>query len=397
MSKVLRVYAIAIGLALSQFCGAALATTKWEQFSQAAEKAYSGRNFTEAEKNFLQALKEAEKFDKSDKRLATTVYNLALIYQQEEKYDESEATYRRALELLTGIYGVEHERAGQVHIDLGDLYRARADADDDAKKGWRSKAAAEYQLAVDVLEVVYEKSKKTVPIKPEKEKSSAEQTVKPTPPITRKEASELLARTLNNYADFYADEDDFAPAEPLYQKAIDIEAAELGLDNKKLGQDKAHFAEFFCVQGKYQPAEPLFKDALRIIEKNSGAESMELARVQYNAGGLYYDQGAFPQAEELFTHALKVFEKDSSIKPTDIALKSIALADVFDMQGKTNDAHSMYKKSIAALEKENDPNPNALMSALKQYQKHLLMMNDKVEASKVSARIKELKGGNKAP
>lgn len=372
-------------------CQVALALTRWDQYSQAAEKAYVNKDFGEAEKNFLEALKEAEIFPKSDKRLATTVYNLGLIYQQEEKYSEAEQTYRRALELFSGIYGADHERTAQVHIDLGDLYRSRSEAQDDKKSEWREQAADEYKLAIEILSRVYEKSKTPRPPVVTKIKDRGVPVEPVKPPISHKEAAELLIKTLNNFADFFTDEDEFASAQPLYQRAIDVGCGELGPESRKVAQDKARFADFYCMQGKYQEAEPLFKDAIMIMEKVSGPESLELAKVQYNAGGLYCDQHAFARAEELFARALKIFEKDVSMKSSDFALKSISLANVFDMQGKTVDAHLVYQKSIATLEK--DDNPSALLTALKQYHKHLMMINDKAEAAKVSAKIKELKTG----
>ncbi len=53
---------------------------KWESYIAAAQQAYQQADYAEAEKQLEAALKEAEAFGPDDVRLATSLNNLALIY-----------------------------------------------------------------------------------------------------------------------------------------------------------------------------------------------------------------------------------------------------------------------------------------------------------------------------
>lgn len=389
------------------------ATTKYEKLSTDGEKAYSAGNFSEAERLFVQALQEAEKMDKSDHRIATTAYNLGLVYQVQEKFKEAEEQYLAALDLLATVYGEDHQRVGQVYVDLGDLKKTVALSSEDPKSD-RAKAAEYYQKAVDIFESLYDQaesakgsaSSSTEPVdgktstdddlkkasqdsdKTKKGSENQSKGTKQTKKLTSSEAGIELSKSLTHFADFYADDEDYDKAEPLYKRALEFEEAFLPEDDIKIARSKAHLAEMYCVQSKYTPAEPLFREALAILDKNP-TKHIDKANIMYNFGGLYYDQGSFSDAEKYFRESIKIFEQVGTQSATDLALKNVALADVLDMQGKTEEGQALYKKSLDSLEKGSDI--NALLSCLKAYEKHLNMLDNKSEAEKVHNRIKELR------
>ncbi len=65
-------------------------------------------NYPEAEKQWSAALKEAEGFGPQDPRLATTLNNLAGLYQAQGRYAEAEPLYKRALAIIEKALGPEH-------------------------------------------------------------------------------------------------------------------------------------------------------------------------------------------------------------------------------------------------------------------------------------------------
>lgn len=389
--KIRRFGIIAFSLGILCSGQMALAVTKFEQLTADAEKAYAARDYPEAQKLFEQAVKETEKLEKNDKRVPTTYYNLALVFQAAGNYAESEKVMSKALEMMSYLYGAEHQRVAQVYMDLADLYLEQAGAERDRSAELKKKAADNYKKGLDIFEKIYSQTTgqeegSEVP-KPElnRDKEPGKKSEKPTPQSTAAD----LANALRLVADFYAEDDMFDHAEPLYKRSLELEDFAVGPDDKDLGKHKAKVAEFFCVQGKYKSAEPLFKEALANSEKNSGPDSPETARICYNYGGLHYDQGQFGDAEIMFKRSLKILEKASEPNEDDLAQKNIALADVLDMQGKAEEATGIYKKALSSLEKSTDK--QILIRGLKQYQKHLLMQNKKEEASKIAARIKDLK------
>ncbi|MBX9572476.1 MAG: tetratricopeptide repeat protein [Candidatus Obscuribacterales bacterium] len=380
----------------------AWAANKFEMYSTSAEKAYGAQDYPEAEKNFLEALNESGKLEKGDKRPATTMYNLALVYQAQGKYKEAEDMFVKAKDAFVGFYGADHQRVGQVYLDMADLYVQQAG--EDAKPELRTKAAENYKNAIAVFEKIYaqatgqapaeEKKPEATELKPkttaegDDKKKEAKQADSGKSPA--QEAASNLASAIRSLAGFYAENDEFTPAEPLYTRMLELDDFAYGGEDKQIVKDKAQVAEFYCVQGKYKPATPLFEQAVALSEKVNGPESLETAQILYNFGGLQYDEGTFNEAERMFKLAIKIFEKNNHDE-NDVAMKSIALADVLDMQSKSEEAQTVYKKSIASLEKNDDP--AGLIACLKGYQKHLLILNRKDEATKVGARIKELKAG----
>lgn len=380
---------------------AAWAAGKFEAFSTSAEKAYAAQDYPEAEKNFLLALNESGKLEKGDKRPATTMYNLALVYQAEGKYKEAEEMFLKAKDAFIGFYGADHQRVGQVYLDMADLYVQQAG--EDAKPELRTKAADNYKSAIAIFEKIYAQATGQAPVEEKKpeateakpnttadtgEKKDKEGKQAAAGKSSAQEAAQNLANAIRSLAGFYAENDEYTPAEPLYTRMLELDEFAYGNEDKQMVKDKAQVAEFYCVQGKYKPAIPLFQSAIDLSEKLNGADSEETATILYNFGGLQYDEGTFTEAEKMFKRAIKIFEKNNHDEK-DLAMKSVALADVLDMQSKSEEAQGVYKKSIASLEKIDDP--AALITCLKGYQKHLLIQSKKDEATKVGLRIKELK------
>lgn len=380
-----RIGFLTISLSLALACPAAYAVTKFEQLNTQAENFYKTRNYAEAQKCFEQALKEGEKLEASDKRVATTYYNLALCFQAQGSYADAEKNMVKSLELMKFVYGAEHQRVAQVFMDLADLYLEQAGQEN--KPELKARAAENYKKGIEIFEKIYTQSTgQEEGGEAPKTKKAAGARVEP------QETAADLSNALRLLADFYAQEEQFDQADPLYKRSLELEEFAEGPESKDLAKHKARVAEFYCVQAKYKPAEPLFKDALAIYDKVD-PNSVETANLLYNYGGFFYDQGLYGDAEVMFKRAIKIFEKDPDQNDQDIAQKNIALGDVLDMQGKSEEAHAIYKKSIAALEKQEDKAP--LIQCLKQYQKHLLMQNNKDEAGKVAIRIKDLRASQK--
>ncbi len=396
LNKISKILAFSLTLMLCS--PAAYAVTKFEQLNAAAETAYRSKNYPEAQKNFELAVKESEKMDKSDKRIATTVYNLALVFQAEGNYPESEKNMLKALDIITYLYGAEHQKVGQLYLDLADLYVEQAGQEE--KPELKKKAAENYKKGIDIFEKIYAQATGQIEggDKGEKPKDDVKESGKKSQ--SSKTSGQLAAADLANalrlLADCYAEDELYKQADPLFARSLELEEYASGPDDIDLANHKAKVAEYYCIQSKYKLAEPLFKEALAASEKKHGAESPITANILYNFGGLYYDQGGFGDAEIYFKRGLKIWEKLGEMKPDELAQKTLALADVLDMEGKHEEAHAAYKKSLAVLDK--NPDKSVVIRSLKAYQKHLLMQNNKDEAGKIANRIKDLRaeqGGTK--
>ncbi len=99
--------------------------TRWDSIMADAVKAYQQADYAEAEKLLLAALKEAEKFGERDPRLATSLNNLAVLYNAQGKYTEAEPLYQRSLAIREKALGPEHPDVAQSLNNLAVLYNAQ--------------------------------------------------------------------------------------------------------------------------------------------------------------------------------------------------------------------------------------------------------------------------------
>ena len=97
----------------------------WQSHMVAGAQAYQQGNYPEAEKRLVAAVEEAEGFGPRDPRLATTLNNLAVLYQARGKYTEAEPLYKRALAIREKALGAENPGVAQSLNNLAVLYDAQ--------------------------------------------------------------------------------------------------------------------------------------------------------------------------------------------------------------------------------------------------------------------------------
>jgi len=122
--------------------------TRWETLMAEAVKAYQQADYAEAEKLFLAALKEAEKFGEQDPRFAASLNNLAELYRAQGKYTEAEPLLQRALAIGEKALGPEHPQVATVLENYAALLRkmgrdAEADKMEARAQAIRAKHAQE--------------------------------------------------------------------------------------------------------------------------------------------------------------------------------------------------------------------------------------------------------------
>jgi tetratricopeptide (TPR) repeat protein len=97
MPKTLRQVLLGGLAVLCSFSWACSPAGRWQKLNDAGSTAAEQGNIVEAEKQFAAALREAEKLGAYDPRLATSLNNLATLYQDRGEYALAEQLYRRAL------------------------------------------------------------------------------------------------------------------------------------------------------------------------------------------------------------------------------------------------------------------------------------------------------------
>jgi tetratricopeptide (TPR) repeat protein len=103
----------------------ACAGATWEMHATSGVKAFQQGDYTEAEKQYTAALRKAEEFGSQDPRLATSLSNLALLYEAQGRYAEAEPLHQRALATRERALGPEHPYVATSLNNLAELYRVQ--------------------------------------------------------------------------------------------------------------------------------------------------------------------------------------------------------------------------------------------------------------------------------
>jgi tetratricopeptide (TPR) repeat protein len=96
---------------------------RWEAHTAEGLEAFEQGYYGEAERQFLAALDEAERFLFEDMRLVASLDNLARVYWAQGAYVEAEPLLKRALAIGENILGSEHPDLASGLHNLATLYR----------------------------------------------------------------------------------------------------------------------------------------------------------------------------------------------------------------------------------------------------------------------------------
>jgi len=100
-----------------------LSEEKWEKHQDAGWTASTEKRYAAAEKQFMKALKEVEKFPQDDPRLRLTLNRFAETYQVQAKYTEAEPLYKRLLAMDENALGPRHPSVAASLNNLANNYR----------------------------------------------------------------------------------------------------------------------------------------------------------------------------------------------------------------------------------------------------------------------------------
>ncbi len=115
----------------------------WVERNQAGDNARQEHKLAEAEKQYKEAVSEAQKFGKSDPRLAKSLVSLGGTYIEEKKYVRAEVQLKRAKNVLEKCYGINCPELAMVMLMLARSYE---------EQGLKEEAAEAHKKAVSLLE-----------------------------------------------------------------------------------------------------------------------------------------------------------------------------------------------------------------------------------------------------
>ena len=282
--------------------------------------------YEEAEPLYQRSLAIREKaLGSNHPSVATTLNNLAGLYESQGRYEEAEPLYERSLTISEKALGPDHPSVATTLNNLALLY--------------------ESQGRYEEAEPLYERSL-----------AIREKALGPEHPS--------VAVTLNNLALLYESQGRYEEAEPLYQRDLAISEKALGPDHPEVATTLNNLAELYRIQGRYEEAEPLCRRSLAIKEKALGPDHPSVAMTLNNLALLYKSQGRYEEAEPLCRRSLAIKEKALGPDHPSVAMTLKNLALLYKSQGRYEEAEPLYQRSLAIKEKALGPNHPSVATTL---------------------------------
>ncbi|MBI3041197.1 MAG: CHAT domain-containing protein [Betaproteobacteria bacterium] len=331
---------------------------EWAAHIDAGTAAYRTGDYRAAAARFEAALREAESFGASDPRFATTLNNLAALYQTQGRYAEAEPLYRRSLGIAEKALGPDHRDVGQSLNNLAELYRGQGRYAEAEPLYRRSLGIREKALGPDHPDVGGSLNNLAGLYRAQGRFAEAEPLYRRSLRILEKALGQDhpdVGVSLNNLAELYREQGRFAEAEPLYRLSLGIREKALGPDHPSVGLSLNNLAVLYVAQGRFAEAEPLYRRSLGIHEKALGADHPSVGTTLNNLALLYEAQKRFAEAEPLYRRALGIAEKALGPDHPHVGTRLNNLALLYEAQGRFAEAEPLYRRDLAISEKALGP------------------------------------------
>jgi tetratricopeptide (TPR) repeat protein len=365
----------------------------WLQYNRDGESALAANNYGVAEKNFNRALQEAEKFGGADKRLATTLRNLASLYTARGQFAKVEPLLERELRVKEKMLGGDHPDVISAVGKLTQFYLSHGNASKADKLSALLLSFAQKRLAelnkVDVplsqlssyysSHAGYTESQALL-------KQLQESTVK-----TRANHSLELATTLDALGGLYKGKGRLPLSEQMYKTALALREKNLPADHMALAVSYENLATLYSEQGKTAQAEPLYKKSLDVTEKSLQIGRPEVFYRLDNLARTHLSLGQTAEAEALYKRALTILERSPN-NSRDLGNSSYALGMLYLRQGKAALSEPQMKRALRMGELNNGPAHASLIPILDNYAEVLEKLNRAGDASKLRTRAKTIRG-----
>ncbi|MFO0877721.1 MAG: CHAT domain-containing tetratricopeptide repeat protein [Gemmataceae bacterium] len=360
------------------------------RLNQRVMELYGEGKPTEAAKAAVQVLRIREKlypvsdYPSGHPDLATSLNNLAFLYQAQAEYRKAEPLFRRALEMREKLYPASRYPTGHPDLpqslnNLAALYQAQADY---------TKAEPLYRRALEMTEKLYPTARfptghpalatslnnlgylyqaqaeyaKAEPLF----RQALEMREKLYPDTRYPSGHPDLATSLNNLAYLHHAQAEYTKAEPLYRRALEMTeklcpSGRFPTGHPALARSLNNLAALYESLAEYGKAEPLYRQALEMKEKLYPSSHYprghpDLAQSLNNLAFLYHSQAEYGKAEPLYRRALEMFEKlyPAARYPTghpDLAMSLNNLAGQYEAQAEYTKAELLYRRALEMTEK----------------------------------------------
>lgn len=164
-----------------------------------------------------------------------------------------------------------------------------------------------------------------------------------------------VAQSLNNLANLLRSQGQYPAAQSLFERSLDIREKQLGSDHLDVAQSLNNLAGLLSAQSQYAAAKPLFERSLDIRERQLGSDHLVVAQSLNNLAGLLKAQGQYAAAKLLFERSFEIREKQLGSDHPDVAQSLKNLANLLRDEGEYVAAELLYRRSLEIREKALGP------------------------------------------
>ena len=305
------------GLVVQARGGAEVVPAEVRAWRQKVQSLYQQGKFSEAIPLQEQVLAWTEKtYGPDHPNTATSLNNLAGLYDSQGASAKAEPLYLRALSIEEKALGPDHPDTATSLNNLASLY---------TNQGAYAKAEPLFLRAL----AIFEKG------------------LGPYHPST--------AASLNNLAQLFETQGVFSKAEPLFFRALAIWEKTLGPEHSTTAAGLNNLAGLYDSQGAYTKAEPLYLRALAIREKALGPDHPDTAGTLNNLAAVYYRQGSYAKAEPLFLRVLLIIERALGTDHPATAAILNNLSELYKEMGAYGKAEGFLRRALAINKKALGP------------------------------------------
>ena len=155
-----------------------------------------------------------------------------------------------------------------------------------------------------------------------------------------------LTQSLVGLSSVYFEQGRFHEAEPLLQRAIEIDKAVLGPRHLDVAAHSNALGLVYARRNENDKAEPLYREALGIFEEHLGPDHGHVGMVLRNLAGLLMIEGRPQEAAVLYVRLLPIQERTDGYKSPEYADSLDNYATVLRMLGKIDEARDLEGRAM---------------------------------------------------
>jgi serine/threonine protein kinase/Tfp pilus assembly protein PilF len=195
-----------------------------------------------------------------------------------------------------------------------------------------------------------------------------------------------ISALLDDLAQVYVSEQQWALAKQTYERALDIDRHVLGDDHPRVAMRLNNLAVVAQSIGDLKHAEALFRDAIRRNELAYGDRHPETGAARGNYGLLLQREGRLAEAEPHLRSALDVLLKLYGPDNYNVGYARVSLAMLLHDEGDLSESETEFRQALAVYDKSLPANHQYRAAALMHFARLLVDRGKPAEAQDMSAQ-----------